>query len=149
MRLSFVATASAVFLIVAGMAIGAPESGDSGHHPGPVRRPLDSSHDRSRPGPHGRDRFNRFDTFHNIFVSPRRYHAGPYRKPFGWHYRLWGIGDAIPSLFSAQGYWIENYKDFDLARPPFGCVWIRYGNDAILIDKRSGEVLRVVRDAFY
>lgn len=136
-------------LLLASGAVAAPDGGDSGHHPGPVQRPLDSSHNRRPPGPHGRERFNRFDTFHNISVSPRRFHAGPYRKPLGWHYRLWGLGELVPAVLIAQGYWIDDYRAYDLVRPPFGCVWVRYGNDAILVDRRTGEVLRVVRDVFY
>ena len=149
MKFSFPIAFAAGLLLLSG-ADAAPDSGDSGHHPGPAQaRSIDSSHDRRRPGPHGRDRFNRFDTFHNIIVSPRRFDAGTYRKPFGWHYILWGIGDRLPPLFTTQGYWINNYRDYEFARPPFGCVWVRYGNDAILVDKRSGEILRVVRSAFY
>lgn len=148
MRIAFLVLATG-FGLMTGAAFSAPDRADTGHHPVMQGRPIDSHHNRARPGPHGRARFNRFDTFHNIIVSPRRFHDGDYEKPFGWRYRLWSLGDFIPPLFTADKYWIDDYRSYDLARPPFGCVWVRYGNDAILLDKRTGEVLRVVRDVFY
>ena len=33
--------------------------------------------------------------------------------------------------------------------PPPGTVWVRYGNDALLIDRYSGEVIQVVYGIFY
>src|SRR5689334_22253084 len=112
MRSIFPFTLAIGLLLPLDVAAAISDGGDSGHHPGKIQRPIDSSHDRSRPGPDGRDRFNRFDTFHNILVSPRRYHASIYRKPSGWYYRLWGIGDVLPSLFIAQGYLIDNYREY-------------------------------------
>lgn len=136
--------------LTASSSLAASDRADSGHHPSTMNgRAIDSHHDRASPGPHGRDRFDSFDSFHNIIVSPRRFSAGAYRKPFGWHYKLWGLGEVLPPLFITQDYWIDDYRSYDLVRPPFGCVWVRYANDAILVDQRTGEVLRVVRNVFY
>jgi hypothetical protein len=33
--------------------------------------------------------------------------------------------------------------------PPPGTVWVRYGSDAVLIDRDTGEVIRVVYNIFY
>ena len=150
MKFAILPAVVTALVMTAGTVFAAPDRADSGHHPiGLQGRPIDSAHDRSPPGPHGRARFNRFDTFHNIFVSPRRFRVNGYHKPSGWYYKLWGLGEFLPATFTGQSYWIDNYRAYDLARPPFGCVWVRYGNDAILLDKRTGEVLRVVREVFY
>lgn len=150
MKFALVPALATAIVMTAGAVFAASDHADSGHHPAAMHgRPIDSVHDRAPPGPHGRDRFNRFDTFHNIVYSPRRFHANHYRKPFGWYYKLWGLGEFMPALFIADNYQLDDYRAYDLARPPFGCVWVRYGNDAVLVDKRTGEVLRVVRDTFY
>jgi Ni/Co efflux regulator RcnB len=33
--------------------------------------------------------------------------------------------------------------------PPFGYQWVRSGDDAILIDANTGEILQVRYDVFY
>ena len=33
--------------------------------------------------------------------------------------------------------------------PPYGYVWVRYGDDALLVDVDTGEILRVVYGVFY
>lgn len=34
-------------------------------------------------------------------------------------------------------------------RPPYGAIWVRVGNDALLVDRDSGEVITVQYDVFY
>jgi Ni/Co efflux regulator RcnB len=55
----------------------------------------------------------------------------------------------LPSIFWANNYWINDYYDYGLGAPPPGTVWVRYGSDAILIDRYTGEILEVVYDQFY
>lgn len=90
--------------------------------------------------------FNR----HNVTAS-RHYHysGGAYRGPSGYSYRRWSYGQTLPSIYWARNYWITDYSDYGLAYPPPGCAWVRYGNDAILIDEDSGEILEVVYGQFY
>ncbi len=78
-----------------------------------------------------------------------RYRGGAYRAPSGYSYRRWAYGQMLPSIYWARNYWITDYSDYGLAYPPPGCVWVRYGNDAVLIDEDSGEILEVVYDQFY
>jgi Ni/Co efflux regulator RcnB len=52
-------------------------------------------------------------------------------------------------VFFATDYWINNWTYFGLGAPPPGCVWVRYGNDALLIDEDTGEVIQVVYGVFY
>lgn len=78
-----------------------------------------------------------------------RYRGGRWNWPHGYAYRRWTFGMTLPSIFWARDYWIDDYYDYGLAPPPPGCVWVRYGNDAVLIDQYSGEILEVVYDQFY
>jgi len=90
-----------------------------------------------------------FDIYRHTLRAPHRYHYGSYRRPFGWYYRNWGLGDILPALFFGQQYWLSDYYDFGLEAPPPGTVWVRYGDDALLIDRDTGEVIQVVHGVFY
>jgi Ni/Co efflux regulator RcnB len=83
------------------------------------------------------------------FVSPHRFHIAVYVRPHGWYEHRWVYGEVLPGYFWTQNYWLANYIDYGLGEPPPGFVWVRYGNDALLIDQDSGEVLQVEYDVFY
>lgn len=94
----------------------------------------------------GRANFNR----RNVTAQHHyHYRGGDYRGPSGYNYRRWAYGEMLPSIYWGRDYWIDDYYDYGLADPPPGCVWVRYGNDAVLIDEDSGEILEVVYDQFY
>jgi Ni/Co efflux regulator RcnB len=38
---------------------------------------------------------------------------------------------------------------FDLPMPPRGYEWVRYGDDALLVNIRTGEIVDVVYDVFW
>lgn len=92
---------------------------------------------------------NDFRSYNRNFRAPRRFHAPNYHRPSGWYYRRWTFGQTLPSLFWSQQYWLNDYYAYDLPPPPPGAVWVRYGNDALLIDRYSGEIIQVEYDAFY
>ncbi|HTW34294.1 MAG TPA: RcnB family protein [Rhizomicrobium sp.] len=81
--------------------------------------------------------------------APRRYNYGAYVRPPGWHYRRWTYGQILPAIFWAQNYWISSWATFGLMAPPYGYQWVRYGNDAILIDTSRGQILQVQYGVFY
>jgi len=89
------------------------------------------------------------DGYRHNYRSDRRYHHGRYNRPYGWYMRNWVFGDILPSLFWNRNYWILDYWNYGLPVPPPGYVWVRYGEDALLIDRRSGQVLEVVYDIFW
>ncbi|HEY7979450.1 MAG TPA: RcnB family protein [Rhizomicrobium sp.] len=78
-----------------------------------------------------------------------RYRGSAWRWPSGHSYRRWTFGMTLPSLFWGRNYWISDYSYYGLAYPPPGTVWVRYGSDAILIDRYTGEILEVVYGQFY
>ncbi len=99
------------------------------------------SEDRANHGDWGRYQRNEF--------AQHRFRFGGYERPRGWYYRRWRFGEFLPGLFWSQNYWIGDYNDFGLPYPPPGCVWVRYGDDALLIDRYTGEIVQVMYGLFY
>lgn len=78
-----------------------------------------------------------------------RFHLGIYIDPFGWQYRNYDIGWRLPSRYFASRYWINDPWNYRL--PPVGGYlrWVRYHDDVLLVDLRSGRVLDRIRDFFW
>jgi hypothetical protein len=79
------------------------------------------------------------------------FRAGRYRPPYGagWGYRRYSAGYRIDPIFFAQDYWISN-PDYYRLPPAYGPYrWVRYYNDALLIDLRDGVVVDAIPDFFY
>jgi Ni/Co efflux regulator RcnB len=82
-------------------------------------------------------------------TAVRHYHNGAYVAPPGWTYRRWAYGQTLPAMFWAQNYWLASWAAFGLMQPPSGYQWVRYGNDAILVDTATGQILQVQYGIFY
>jgi Ni/Co efflux regulator RcnB len=133
-----------------------PNGGGDFNRPGGPNMPGRPGGNNNRPGPGsnhgsagGRHDFHAFGDFHQSFNASRRFHAPAYRRPPGWYARRWTFGEILPALFWSQNYWLTDYMDYALPPPPYGAVWVRYGNDALLIDQDSGEVITVEYGVFY
>ena len=90
-----------------------------------------------------------FDSMRRAFAAPRRFQFGVYHRPSGWYSHRWTFGEFLPVFFFTRNYWILDWEDFALDNPPPGTVWVRYGDDALLIDEYTGEVIEVVYGIFY
>ena len=77
------------------------------------------------------------------------YRWQPYVQPRGWYYRHWAYGERLPSFFWGRQYWMDNYWQFGLIDPPYGYVWVRYGNDAMLVAVETGLILGAIYWLFY
>lgn len=82
------------------------------------------------------------------FGATRRYHAPAYHRPSGWYSVRWVFGMVLPTLFWTHDYWIIDYWEYGLPNPPYGYVWVRYGDDALLVSVSSGYILQVVYNLF-
>ena len=74
-----------------------------------------------------------------------------YAAPRGWSYgyRRFSIGIAIWSGLYSSRYWINDPYYYRLP-PVYGSLrWVRYYDDALLIDTRSGYVVDVIYDFFW
>jgi hypothetical protein len=81
------------------------------------------------------------------YWAQHRYRA-PYRYPSGWYVRTWIFGDYLPHGWYAQNYYLDWWR-YGLPMPPIGAEWVRVGEDALLVDTWSGEVLSVYYDLFW
>ena len=87
---------------------------------------------------HGYRAFNR-----GIFSVPA------YVWPRGWAYRRYSAGVRIAPLFYSQRYWIADPWRYRLPYASGYQRWVRYGDDVLLIDIRSGIILDVIPDFFW
>jgi Ni/Co efflux regulator RcnB len=81
--------------------------------------------------------------------SRNRYHWQHYVQPRGWYYQRWVYGQTLPTAFWGREYWLNGYSQFGLINPPYGYVWVRYGDDAMLVAVISGLILSVQYNVFY
>jgi Ni/Co efflux regulator RcnB len=113
-------------------------------HPGPqgYQRPAEPQGWNKRPPQVDRAAYQ-----HN-YSAARSYHIGPYRRPPGWTAHRWGYGEILPRAYWGPQYLIGDYWLFGLEVPPVNYEWVRDGNDALLIDTNSGEILQVEYGVF-
>ncbi|WP_066797160.1 RcnB family protein [Sphingomonas soli] len=63
---------------------------------------------------------------------------GGTQAPGGWGaYRRLGRGHQMPGYWMQGAFGIPDYLSFGLSAPPRGYRWIRYYNDAVLVDDRG------------
>jgi len=77
------------------------------------------------------------------------FHVGIYYDPFGWNYRPYQIGWRLwPSYYSSR-YWINDPWQYRLPYAPPGYRWVRYWDDALLVDTWTGQVVDVLYNFFW
>ncbi len=80
--------------------------------------------------------------------NPDIYRGGRWDGPRGYRWRPVNVGYRFDRQFYDRRYWVDPYR-YHL-RPVLGWQrWVRYGNDVVLIDVRSGRVLEVNSRFFY
>lgn len=74
-------------------------------------------------------------------------YVAPYRR---WRYRPVTVGFRLQPVFYGPRYYIVDYGIYHL-RPPIHrwLRWIRYGDDLLLVNIRTGRVLRVVHYRYW
>jgi Ni/Co efflux regulator RcnB len=142
---------------------GSGRSFDRGDRNGPARNFDRGARDNSRRDFGGRefDRrnerrdFDRRGGFENrrfsyrgrsypqVRVAPYRWPGGAYRS-YAWRPRM-----ILPRTFFVPDYFIANYYDYGFGAPPPGTEWIRVGDDALLVDIYTGEIIDVALGVFY
>ncbi|MDJ0277056.1 RcnB family protein [Sphingomonas sp. 2R-10] len=81
----------------------------------------------------------------NLYRLPRYY------APQGWGYgyRRFGVGVTLNSFLFGSNYWINDPYSYRLPEVWGPYRWVRYYNDALLVDVRSGQVVDVEYDIFW
>jgi len=84
-----------------------------------------------------------------VYRSHQRYRYGYYRPPIGFYAHSWAFGEFLPHGWYGSDYLLNDWWSYGLPYPPLGYDWVRVGNDALLIDSYSGQVVQVVQDIFW
>ena len=78
-----------------------------------------------------------------------RFNVGVYYDPFGWGYQPYSIGWRLWPSYYSNRYWINDPWEYRLPYAPPGYRWVRYWDDALLVDTWSGQVVDVIRNFFW
>jgi hypothetical protein len=93
---------------------------------------------------------NQYDWQRYRSINRNVYHIGRYYAPYrGYSYRRLGVGFYLDSLFFGQNYWISDPFYYRLPEVYGPYRWVRYYDDALLVDIYSGEVVDVIYDFFW
>lgn len=78
-----------------------------------------------------------------------RFHLGFYYDPFGWGYHRYSVGWRLWPQYYRSSYWLSDPWHYRLP-PAYGPYrWIRYHDDALLVNLYTGEVVDVIYDFFW
>jgi hypothetical protein len=109
-------------------------------------------------------RFDNRSAWNRTWRNDRRYDWGGYRAgnrgayrlsryyaPSGWGYgyRRFSVGVTLNQVLWGQNYWIDDPYSYRLPEAYGPYRWVRYYNDALLVDVRYGQVVDVVHDIFW
>lgn len=77
------------------------------------------------------------------------FRLGWYYDPFGWGYRRFDIGWTLRPTYWSDRYWLQDPWQWRLPTVYGPYRWIRYYDDALLVDVRTGRVVDVIHDVFW
>lgn len=69
---------------------------------------------------------------------------GPSASPYAYAPGQWKKGDRLPTAYRDRQYVIDDWRSFQLERPPKGHQWVGIGNEFLLVSTRNGTIARVV-----
>jgi Ni/Co efflux regulator RcnB len=77
------------------------------------------------------------------------FHLGFYYDPFGWGYQRYSTGYRLWPDYYSSNYWLNDPSMYALPYAPFPYRWVRYYNDALLVNTYTGQVADVIYDFFW
>ena len=78
-----------------------------------------------------------------------RFHLSFYFDPFGWNYRRYNVGWQLWPSYYGQDYWLNDPWQYRLP-PAYGPYrWVRYYDDALLVNIYTGTVADVIYNFFW
>ncbi|MFT3978536.1 MAG: RcnB family protein [Sphingomonas bacterium] len=109
--------------------------------------------DTNRGGQWNRDwrRDRRYDWSGYRYQNRQAFHLPRYYAPRGWDYgyRRFSVGMMMSQMLFAQDYWIDDPWAYRLPEVYGPYRWVRYYDDALLVDIYSGQVVDVIYDIFW
>ena len=77
------------------------------------------------------------------------FRLGVYYDPFGYNYRRWSIGSFLYPSYYGSSFWLNDPWQYRLP-PAYGPYrWVRYWNDALLVNVYTGQVVEVMHGFFW
>jgi Ni/Co efflux regulator RcnB len=116
-------------LMVPGAALAAPH-GDSQHHRTQVRHDM-RQHNQKQAKRHNRN--------WTAYAAPVR----------NWSYRPVNVGYQLQQSFYGSRYYVNDYNAYQVRAPGRYQRWVRYGDDLLLVNVRTGRVLQVVHNRYW
>ena len=93
---------------------------------------------------------NRYDWYGYRAANRNVYRLGRYYAPYNDHrYSQIGIGFRLGSGFYSNRYWINDPWQYRLPAAYGPYRWIRYYDDALLVDIYTGEVVDAINNFFW
>jgi len=77
------------------------------------------------------------------------FNLGAYYDPFGWGYQRWGVGWRLWPSYYSSNYWLNDPWMYRLPYAPWPYKWVRYWDDAILVNTMTGQVVDVEYNFFW
>jgi hypothetical protein len=78
------------------------------------------------------------------------FHVGRYNPPYrNYYYSRLAIGYVLDPLFWGDSYWIYDADAYRLPSAYAPYRWVRYYDDALLVDTDSGQVVDTIYDFFW
>ena len=77
------------------------------------------------------------------------FRVGVYYDPFGWGYQRFNVGWRLYPAYYEQNYWLTDPYMYDLPPAPYPLQWVRYYDDALLVNVFTGQVEDVMYDFFW
>ncbi|MCJ2184022.1 RcnB family protein [Novosphingobium sp. 1949] len=84
----------------------------------------------------------------------RKAHRSAYKRPAyvgprGYRYAPVAVGHRFAPAYYGDRYWVRDYARYRLPAPRAGARWVRYNNDVVMINIRTGRVLTVYNGFFW
>jgi hypothetical protein len=77
------------------------------------------------------------------------YRLGRYYDPYGWNYRRFSIGFSLWPSYYGSSFWLNDPWQYRLP-PAYGPYrWVRYYDDALLVNIYTGQVVDVIYNVFW
>jgi Ni/Co efflux regulator RcnB len=87
--------------------------------------------------------------YRRTITTTKHYDDGAFIGPAGYVYSRYELGARMPAeLLGDDSLILTGYSTYELKAPPHGLTWIRVGDDAMLIDRKTGEVVETDYDLF-
>ena len=95
-------------------------------------------------------RDQRYDWQRHRYSNRNLFSGNRYYAPYGWNYgyRRFSIGFSLSYVLYDQRYWIEDPYAYRLPPADGPYRWVRYYEDVLLVDLRSGQVVDAIYDFF-